>query len=191
MFSKSFVALSVGKKTALLAIFIALSVVANMFSLDVTPSFKVTFTYTVCFFAAMLMGAVPAFAVGFIGDAIGYLLRPSGVYWLFGFTLGLYGFIAGIVMNYVPVKGKAALIVKTLIAFAVCYVTITLAVNSVVNYYYVKIFIWNGVPTKTFLAYFAGRVGLQSVVYAVNVGISVLLLPAAARMKFGSKKRRA
>lgn len=188
MFSKSFVSLSSGKKIALLAIFIALSVVANMLSIDVTPSFKITFTYTVCFFAATVMGAVPAFAVGFIGDAIGYLLAPNGVYWFFGFTLGLYGFIAGIVMNYLPVDGKAALVVKTLIAFIVCYAAITLGLNSLVNYYYVKIFIWQGVPKKTFLAYFAGRVGLQSAVYAVNVGISVLLLPVAARLRFSAKK---
>ncbi len=190
MFSKSFVSLSSGKKVALLAIFITLSVVANMLSVNVTPSFNITFTYTVCFFAAMLLGAVPAFAVGFLGDAIGFLIAPSGVYWLFGLTLGIYGFLAGIVMNYLPPKNGARLIIKCLIAFLICYLAITICLNSVVNYYYVKIFIWQGVPKKTFLAYFAGRVGLQSAVYAINLGVSVLLLPVAARLQPGSKKRK-
>ncbi len=191
MFSKSFVSLSPGKKAALLAIFIALSVVANMLSIDVTPSFKITFTYTVCFFAAMLLGAVPAFAVGFLGDAIGFLLHPSGVYWLFGLTLGVYGFLAGIVMNCLPLKNSAGLVAKCVITFLICYLAITVCLNTLVNYYYVKIFVWQGVPKKPFLIYFAGRIGLQSAVYAINVGVSVLLLPVAARLKFGPKQSKA
>lgn len=188
MFSKFFTSLSASKKIALLSMFIALSVVANMFSVDITPSLKITFTYTVCFFSAMLMGAIPAFAVGMVGDAIGYLIIPSGVYWLFGITLGLYGFLAGIVLHYLPFEGKAALVLKSLAAFVVCYLSITLCLNSVVNYYYMKIFIWEGVAKKTFFVYLAGRIVVQTAIYAVNVGLSLLLLPVAARLQLKVKR---
>ena len=46
MFSKSFSALSAGKKAALLSVFMALSVVVNVFGVD-TPTFKITLTYLV------------------------------------------------------------------------------------------------------------------------------------------------
>lgn len=179
MFSKFLRSLSAGKRIAFVAFFLALSVVANMFSFDVTPSLKITVTYLVLFYAAFYLGAIPAFAVGFIGDALGFLLMPSGMYWLFGLTLGCFGFLAGIALHCIPVKWKGAIYWKTAIALAACYVLITLLLNSVVNYYYVNIFIWQGIPQKTFLVYFAGRVSLQTVVYAVNAALTFLLLPVA------------
>ena len=75
-FSTYFRALSAGKKIALLAVFVALSVVVNCFSIDVSPSNKIAFTYAVCFFAGYLLGAVPAFFVALLGDVFGYLI-PS------------------------------------------------------------------------------------------------------------------
>ena len=88
LFSAYFRSLSAAKKVALLAVFIALSIVVNCFSIDVTASNKIAFTYVVCFFAGYLLGGVPAFCIALLGDAIGYLVNPVGVYWLFGLTLG-------------------------------------------------------------------------------------------------------
>ncbi len=189
MFSKSFSALSAGKKAALLSVFMALSVVVNVFGVD-TPTFKITLTYLVCFYAALLMGAVPAFLVGFLGDALGFLIFPNGgIYWLFGLTLGLYGFFAGVIVHYFPAKGKGTLYLKTAIAFAVCYLLITVLINTAVNYSYVMIFVWNGVPKKTFFVYFAGRIAVQTIVYLVNVGLAFLLLPVVSRLKLFSEKK--
>lgn len=189
MFSKFFAALSPAKKTAYLAVFIALSVVANSFSIDVTPTFKITCTYTVCFFAAFLLGAAPAFLVGFLGDTLGFLLMPQGSFWLFGVTLGLYGFFAGIILHYIPLQGKRGLLVKTLLAFAVCYLLVTVCLNTIVNYTYMIVFIWQGQATKTIWVFLAGRIGLQSAVYAINVGVSILLLPVASRLCHVKKMR--
>ena len=92
--------LTAAKKIALLAVFIALSIVVNCFSIDVGSSNKIAFTYVVCFFAGYLLGGVPAFCIALLGDAIGYLVNPVGVYWLFGLTLGVYAFLMGVVMNF-------------------------------------------------------------------------------------------
>ena len=62
-FSDFFLELSVGKKTAYLGVFIALAVIANIFSVDLTESMKITFTYLVAFFAGAFLGPLMGFAV--------------------------------------------------------------------------------------------------------------------------------
>ena len=184
MFSKAFRSFSAAKQTALLALFVAASVVANSYlNIDVTPSNKITFSYFVCFFAGFLLGPVPGFVVGVLGDAIGFLLVPSGVYWLFGLTLGLYGFFAGIFMNFIPGEGTAWLYGKAAITFAACFLLITCALNSVVNYYYLYIFIWDGVYKTAFWAWLGARLAFQSVVYAVNTALCLAALPFSVRLK--------
>ena len=191
MFSTFFKQISLAKKLAFTAVFLALSVVANSFiDIDITPNNKITFTYLICFFAAYLLGGLPAFVIGFVGDAIGFLIKPSGVYWLFGLTLGIFALLAGIILHYLPIKGKAAPYIKTGIALVVCYVAITLVLNSIINYYYVKIFLYGGEYSKTFWVYLGGRIGIQSAIYAINVGVIFALLPLIERLPafFGKKK---
>lgn len=178
LFSTYFRALSAGKKIALVAVFSALSIVVNVFSIDVGASNKIAFTYAVCFFAGCMLGGVPAFLVAFLGDTIGFFINAQGgVFWLFGVTLGIYALIMGAIMNVPFGKGRAAPYLKAVIAFAAGYLLITVGLNTVVNYWYARIFFWGGQPNKTIGVYLAGRIGFQSVVYAVNVGVSMVLLP--------------
>ena len=80
MVSKAFRSFSMSKQIAYLAIFIALSVAANsVLGVELSASNKITFTYTVSFLAGYLLGPVPAFLVGFIGDAIGFRISPVEV----------------------------------------------------------------------------------------------------------------
>lgn len=194
MFSPFFKGLSSAKKIAFLAVFLALSVVTNTFlDIDFGSTNKLTFTYLACFYAAYLLGALPAFVVGFVGDGIGFLIKPSGVYWLFGLTLGIYAFLAGIVVRYLPARGRAAPYIKAAVALAVCYVAITLCLNSVVNYYYVKVILYHGDYNKAFWVYLGGRIGIQTAVYAVNAAVVFVLLPVISQVpvRFGGKSARA
>lgn len=191
MFSKYFSSLSAGKKTAWCAVFLALSTIANIdgvFAVPISPSLKLTFTYTVCFYCAYILGAIPAFVAGFAGDAFGYLIAPNGAYFLFGLTLGLYAFFTGVLMNYIPAKSKRALYAKTVVTFLAGYALFTLLLNSAVNYYYCILFIWDGIPKKAFLVYLAGRLSVQTVVYAVNAAVSIALLPVVSRAVMCPKK---
>ena len=184
MFTKAFKSYSSATQISLLAVFVAFSVLANSYiGIDVTASNKITFSYFVCFFAGFLLGPAPGFIVGLLGYAIGFLLVPSGVYWFFGVTLGLFGFLSGLIMNGIRREGKGWLYGKAAIAFAVCFVAITCVVNSVVNYFYVYIFVWNGVFKKAFWVWFGGRIAFQSVVYAVNVALCFLVLPLSVRLR--------
>ena len=106
MFTKTFKSMSAAKQISFLAVFVALSVVANSFlGIDISPTNKIAFTYFICFFAGFLFGPLPAFLVGFLGDLIGFIIVPVGVYWLYGVSLGLYGFLAGLIMNFISGEG--------------------------------------------------------------------------------------
>lgn len=185
MFTKAFRSVSVSKKIALLALFIAVSVLANsVLGVDIGGSNKIAFTYLVCFFAGCFMGPVPAFIVGVVGDAIGFLIQPSEVFWFFGVTLGLFGFLSGLIMNGIRTKTTKGLYAKALLTFIVGFLVITCIVNSVVNYFYMYLFYWGGEFRKGFWIYLGGRLGLQSVVYAANVVLSMLLLARLYKVSF-------
>ena len=192
LFSVYFRRLTAAKKIALLAVFVALSIVVNCFSIDVGSSNKIAFTYVVCFFAGYLLGGVPAFCIALLGDAIGYLVNPVGVYWLFGLTLGVYAFLMGVVMNFQvrADENKAAPYVRTAVALVLGYVLITVLLNSLVNYWYVMLFVWNGAAKKTFLVYLGGRLAFQSIVYAVNAAICVAIVPVLVQIDRRLKRRK-
>ena len=192
LFSVYFSRLTAAKKIALLAVFIALSIVVNCFSIDVGSSNKIAFTYVVCFFAGYFLGGVPAFCIALLGDAIGYLVNPVGVYWLFGLTLGVYAFLMGVVMNFQvrADEGRAAPYVRTAVALVLGYVLITMLLNSLVNYWYVMLFVWNGAAKKTFLVYLGGRLAFQSIVYAVNAAICVAIVPVLVQIDRRLKRRK-
>ena len=184
MFTKVFRSFSVSKQVAYLAIFIALSVAANsVLGIELSTSNKITFTYTVCFFAGYILGPVPAFLVGLIGDAIGFLISPVDVYWLYGLTLGMFGFLVGWIMNCIRREDKGWLFGKAILAFVVGFIVITCFLNTLVQYSYAYIFLWGGVAQKTFWVYLAGRLSIQSVVYAVNVAVCLIALPFCAKFK--------
>ena len=187
LFTAYFRALSAGKKTALLAVLAALSVVVNCFSVDVGASNKIAFTYAVCFAAGVLTGGVPAFFVALLGDALGYLFNPVGVYWLYGLTLGIFALLMGVIANMPLGKGRAAPYARAAAALLAGFLLVTVLLNSAVNYLYLKTFVWNGAANKTFLVYLGGRLAFQSIVYAVNTALCFLLLPVLLR--FGRRKK--
>ena len=190
LFTKYFLSLSSAKKIAYIAVFIALSVVTNsLIEINVTPSNKITFTYFICFISGFLLGPLPGFLVGFLGDAIGFLLVPQDVYWLFGRTLGLTGLLAGLVRK-LPLYGRKGVFLKALVFFVLSYVVITCFVNSLVNYWYLYLFIWNGTVKTVFWVWLGGRLAFQTVIYAVNVGLcAVVLSVLVATRLFGFFKQ--
>ena len=197
MFSKFFKSLSPSKKIAFTAVLLALSVVANtVIDFDPNPNNKITITYFVCFMSAYLLGAVPAFAVAFVGDFIGWLIMPDGMYWLYGLTLGIFAFITGVFLHCLPLKGGKSIYIKSIIALVAGYVAVTLFLNTIVNYTYVWLFVWNGELKKTFFVYIAAsiipRLGLQTAVYAGNIALCFAVIPVFERLlpRLTKKKER-
>ena len=173
--TKFFSSLTVSKKVAYLSLFIAMSVVVNSFLEISMASTKITFTYFVCFFGGFLLGPLPGFLVGFLGDGIGFLLKPQDVYWFYGLTLGLFGMIAGFIRK-IPLQGRGGVFGKAVAALLVNYLLITCLVNSLVNYSYLAVFSPDILNGRTFWVYLWGRLAVQTVVYAVNAASAVAVL---------------
>ena len=185
MCSKYFYSLSTTKKITICALFLALSVVANtILDIDITPQNKITVTYLVMFLTAYFLGPAPAFFIGFAGDGLGYLIMPDGIYWFYGLSLGLMGFVIGIILHCMPTANDY---IKTAISCIVCYILFTLCLNSLINYYYVLIFIWNGQVNKSIWVYLAGylppRLLIQTLVYAANYILCFASLPILHKLK--------
>ncbi len=185
-FSKYFLGLSAGKKTAYLGIFIALAVLANMFSVDVTPSLKISFTYLVAFFTGTFFGPLMGFAVCFFGDIVAFLLPASGgVYWpLTGICSGLLAFIPGMVMTNLRFSFRGGVYVKALISVVLMYLLVTCSLGAYSNYLYVKYVVYAGREYATaFGAYLAGKLAFSTVVSAVNYALVFLLIPVVNSVK--------
>ena len=184
LFTKAFKSMSVSKQIAYLAVFVALSVAANtILDIDISPTNKIPVTYFVCFFAGYFLGPIPGFAVGLIGDAVGFLIKPVDIYWLYGVTIGLYAFLTSLIMNGIRKEGRVWLQVKAVIALAAGFLVITCLLNTLINYWYAYLFLWGNTFKKGFFVYMVGRLSVQSVVYAVNAVLILIVLPFADRFK--------
>ncbi len=137
-FSDFFLDMSIAKKVAYLGIFLALSIAVNLFSIDVTPALKISFTYLLGFFAGTFFGPLAGFFILFTGDFLGILFTGL-TYWLpTGINTGMLAFIPGAVMNWVKMTFKGGVYVKAVIACVLMYLLCTCGIGAVANYTYVK-----------------------------------------------------
>ena len=178
--------MSAAKKTAFVGIFVALSVVVIMFSIDVSASLKISFNYFLCFFIGVICGPVIGFAISFLGDLLAFLLPMSGgVYWFpTGICTGLLAFIPGIIFSTVHFKFRGAVYVKTTIAIVLMYILITSGLGALSNYLYVKYVIYAGKEYNTFFfAYLGGKILFSTIVSAINYALVFLFLPVINSIK--------
>lgn len=157
------------------AAFVALSVIANVFEvyLGVNASNKLSFNYTVCFFAGAFLGPFVGFIVGVLGDILGYLINGAGGAFNPAITVvtGLIGTISGLVF-YVArkVKKEDKDIILTVISF-VLILLICSNLNTVAMYFY-----YMSAKYATFWAYYIVRIPKQMIFWAVNLVLCVLLI---------------
>ena len=107
------------------AMLCALSVVANMFTIPLTPNFSrvISFTIVVTFVAAAYLGTISAMTVGFLGDLIAHFINPMGgmgYNYFIGLSCLLTGLIAGLCFKLLPDKRLLALVVGVVACFVVC-----------------------------------------------------------------------
>ena len=74
------------KSLILAALFIALELVISSFYIPVGENLRVYFSFFVKSLAGMIYGPLMGLLTGFIGDILGYILRPSGPFFP-GYTL--------------------------------------------------------------------------------------------------------
>lgn len=113
-------------KLALTAMLTALSVVANFLTIPITTNNAVSFTIFFAFIAGIYLGAVPAMAVGFLGDLIGHFIHPLGAYnWFMGLSYLLMGLIPALIY-----KLKLNKVLKLIISLAIFLIVCSLGLNT-------------------------------------------------------------
>lgn len=139
------------KKIATVAVFTALSVVANMFLemriLDIQFSLTIFFSAITGYF----LGPLAGFFACLSGDFIGYVFNSWGQLYLpwVGLSTGLFAFIAGLMFGDEGEQPFRKQIVKFLIYVALTFCICTVMINTTGFYFYFK-YIY---VSKKFLAY--------------------------------------
>ena len=177
LISPVFKKMPVSHKMSYISVMAALSVIVNMYSIDIAGGLiKMSFVGVVCIISGAIFGPVYGFAIGFLGDAISFLVSASGYAYspLIGLSNGFYAAIAGLV--FMIFKNRS-LILKIIIAGILTYFICTLLITSL------GIFLLFG-SRYTFWAYMLRRVIFQSPVSLVNIIASFLLIKAMASIKF-------
>lgn len=177
MFTKTFVKLSSGKKIAYLAVFTAVMVLVNTFSIDVTTAFKISFSAAAAFLTGALFGPVGGFAVCIVGDVLGCLIVGMVPNPLIALATGMLGLIPGVIMTYV----KGNFYWKTLISFVLCLIICTAGINTLATY------LFYSSRSVSYFAYMWSRLPIQSAVMAVNCVLAILLAKLLNGLKLDFK----
>lgn len=165
------------QKIVYVSVLTALSAAVNLLTYYPVSYIAITFTPVVCFVAGYLLGAKAGFAVGFIGDLIGGLLFPAGVYNpLIGVASGLMGFIPGIIFEYFGGNVYLKALISSILTLFIC----TAGINTFALY------LMYGLGKKTYFAYLITRLPWQVLNAAVNCALCILfakLLPKILKGK--------
>lgn len=165
------------KEIAYCAVLVALSVIANIFSIPVAGySIMISLAYLPIVLAGAFMGPFAGFIVGILGDGLAYLIHPLGA-WIPLITLsnGIMGLIPGLIFKYLKINPYINLAISMVLIFVICTCGITT----------VGLFLVYAKGKKTFFVYLFGRLATQSIVFAANLAIIYGLYPILKKAVFG------
>lgn len=178
-------------------LFIAVSAVLEMFSINITQYLKINFAFLAIAVIGMLFGPTVGFAAGIICDVIGYMVNPTGGF-LPAYTLvaGLQGMIYGcwlyIGAGWKPLmktsdSGKSfdfSLLLRAAAARLTDVIVINLLCNTYLNMHY------GFIPKQSMAAAVTARVLKNAVELAADIPLLFVILPASliAYKQFSPKR---
>lgn len=163
------------KRITLFAMFVAINTLANIYEVYISPSERLSLVLAVVSVSGFMLGMAGGFLTGFLGDALGFLIKPNGAYTPFiSLSIGLAGFMpAFLVFLYRIITRKKLNLISTaiitVISSVLCFFIVTCGINTFVIW---KLFISG---RKTFKAYFIARISTQLPVSLVNGILSCVL----------------
>lgn len=173
-------------KIATTAMLTAFSVVANIFTIPLTPTFSKVISFSILFsaLAGIYLGVVPAVIVGYFGDLIAHFIHPFGAYnWFVGISCALIGLVFALVY-----KLKWHKLLKLLLASTICFLVCSCFFNTFGLWLQIIVGVDPGLiglieyfkmdPSgikKSFWVYLTGRIPMQLINWAINVVIVATL----------------
>lgn len=118
-------------KIAYVAVLTALTVAVNMFEIKFAQT-QFSLTILACALTGIVIGPLFGFAVGFLGDLVGFLYQSGGYAyapWI-GIAMGMTAFIAGFIMGAVQGRGLIGLYCKLGLVCALIFLICTVGINT-------------------------------------------------------------
>jgi ECF transporter S component (folate family) len=142
---------------------LALQLVLDMFTINVTAILRISFSYLPMAAVGMIFGPVAGGVFGIVGDVLGYFIHPTGPYFP-GFTLNAFltGFVYGVFLYRKPVG-----VLRTFSAKAL----ITLLVSILLNPLWLSV-----LYGKAFFAVVSARIVTNLILLPIEAAILHLLL---------------
>lgn len=158
-------------KLTYIAVLSALCIIPNVFSIQLSGSNYLSFTYIPTFLAGIYFGPIAGGAVGLIGDIVGFLIRPTGP--SYNPIIALSSTMLGVIPGLVWMATKRTRLhpnVKLVISLVVTSIVITSGLNTFATW------LFYSTQSKTFWAYLLTRLPFQLIMVVVNGVILAILL---------------
>ncbi len=179
------------KSIAATGMLIALSMIIEMFSVDIGYS-KINFAFIAIAVIGMLFGPTVGFGAGLICDVVGFIVHPTGTFLpLYTLAAGLQGLIYGLCLYHkrelkIEIGGKdISLFIRATVARLLDVVIINLLINTKLNLHY------HFIPPAAYSSAIAARVVKNAAELAVDLPLLYIMLPiclvAYKRTMTGSK----
>jgi len=186
------------KCITLTGVFVAISMIIEMFSIDL-QFVKINFAFIAIAVIGMLFGPVVSMFAGFACDIVGFFVHPTGGFLpAYVLVAGLQGFIYGLVLyhkndshsiNFTNNEsGKSVditLCLKTIVARLLDIVIINLLLNTKLNLHY------GFIPKQAYSAAIISRIAKNMLELCVDLPILFVVLPVAlgAYKRIGTERR--
>lgn len=161
-------------RIAYTALFTAIGVLFNVYTINPTKSLAISFISIPAFLAGIMLGPISGFAVGILSDLIGWIIAPHGPFMIMiSISAGLFGFIPGIIFLVFRMHPHLKIAISYVLTFVIC----TCFMNTL------DLWITYNKGKTTFWLYLLPRLPWQLINSVVNWILATLLFVALRRAK--------
>ena len=157
-FAQSAKELKKTRSLAVAAMLLALAVVLGFFSVQLTESIRISFTFLANELTGMLFGPVVGMLEGGLSDIINYMIKPTGPFFP-GFTISgiLGGLIYGVLLYKKPLTLRRIILTNSLV---------TVFINMLLNTYWLTLLYGKG-----YMVIFPARIVKELILLPINVAM--------------------
>lgn len=134
----------------LISVLIALRIVIGMYFINISSNIRIYFTFIIVALSGLIFGPIVGMVSGGISDLIGFMLFPSGAFFI-GYTISaiLSGFIFGLFLYRTKITIFKLLLSKFLVNFIVNSILGTLWRVIMTSNYTMEYFLLDFIPRLT------------------------------------------
>lgn len=151
------------------ALLLAISVILDQFTLELSPTLKIGFGFLVTGLCGMLYGPVVGGLMGGVGDILKFIIKPTGTFF-FGFTLN--AILAGILYGLFFYKNRV-----TVLRCVLCKALANAVINILLNTLWLSILMGKG-----FYALLVPRVTKNLIALPIEVFLLWLILSQLSKV---------